>query len=469
MVTPILKNPQADPDDPSNYRPVSNLPFISKILEKVVAAQVTTYINKNKMLSKLQSAYRKFHSTETGLLRITSDLILANESGKLALISFLDMSAAFDTINHKFLIKRLETSFGIQGLPIKWLESYLSERSQSITTSGGNSPFTPLESGVPQGSVLGPLLFVLFTNDVTNIIQSYGLLSHCYADDHQIYFYCAPNEVSHLKTTVLECIDAITDWMASNKLKLNPTKTEFLWTATKKRQQLIDRSAIVTAGCDLKPKTACKLLGVHLDSDLSLETQINKTVSAGFFHLRQIKSVRRNLPIEATKTLINSYVISRLDYCNGIYANIPKFLTNKLQLVFNAAARLITGVSKYSHISEHLKNLHWLKCPERIQFKLCWMTFKSLNNMAPEYLSELFIPQNTNSRQETLRSSMSTARGRIKEPKRNPSTKFGDRAFAAAGPAAWNQLPSHLRLVQNPNEFRAKLKTHLFKISYPST
>jgi len=140
---------------------------------------------------------------------------------------------------------------------------------------------------------------------------------------------------------------------------------------------------------------------------------------------------------------------------------------NKLQSVFNAAARLITGVPKYSHISEHLKNLHWLKCPERIQFKLCWMVFKSLNGMAPAYLSELCIPESTNSRQSTLRSAASTAVARLKEPRRTPDTKFGDRAFGVSGPKAWNELPHYLRLIKDSTEFRAKLKTHLFRQSYP--
>lgn len=467
LVSPILKKPQLDSVDLSNYRPVSNLPLISKVLEKIVIRQITAHLAKNELLSKYQSAYRRYHSTETGLLRVLSDLMLANESGKLALLSLLDLSAAFDTIDHDFLIERLEKTFGLGGETIQWIKSYLCGRTQSVLAGGKNSPFVTLTSGVPQGSVLGPLLFILFINDVAKIIESFGLLSHCYADDQQIYFYCEPNDRDRLKDITAKCIAAITNWMSSNKLKLNPTKTEFLWTATKKRQSIIDKSPLITSGCNIIPKNGVKLLGVHLDQDLSLKSQINKTVSAGFFHLRQIKSIRRNIPTKATKMLVNSYVVSRLDYCNGIYANLPKIYTDRLQSVFNAAARLITGVSKYSHISQHLRNLHWLKCPERIQFKLCWMVFKATHDMAPPYLSELCIPNDVTTRQATLRSASSTAIGRLSVPMRNPNTNFGDRAFAVAGPTSWNKLPSHLREIDNASEFRAKLKTHLFKLSYP--
>jgi hypothetical protein len=162
---------------------------------------------------------------------------------------------------------------------------------------------------------------------------------------------------------------------------------------------------------------------------------------------------------------VNAYVVSRLDYCNGVYANLPKYQMNKLQSVFNAAARLITGVSKFSHISQHLRDLHWLKCPERIQFKLCWTVFKSLHKMSPKYLSDLCVIDKANSRQSTLRSALDSSR--VSELRRCPNTKFGDRAFAVAGPSAWNQLPLHLRKIQSPNQFRAQLKTHLFQLSYP--
>jgi hypothetical protein len=277
VVTPLLKKPQLDAENLSNFRPVSNLPFISKILEKIIVKQISTHIDSFNLLSNFQSAYRKFHSTETGLLRILSDITLANESGKISILALLDMSAAFDTIDHHFLIKRLEVTFGISELTKSWIQSYLSDRTQSILIAGKSSSFAPVKSGVPQGSVLGPMLFTLFINDVSKIIQSYELKSHCYADDQQIYFYSLPQDINNLKKRVSECIHTVTNWMTSNKLKLNPSKTEILMSATKKRQHLLDRSPISITGCDLTPEINVKLLGVNLDSDLSLQSQVNKT------------------------------------------------------------------------------------------------------------------------------------------------------------------------------------------------
>ena len=205
---------------------------------------------------------------------------------------------------------------------------------------------------------------------------------------------------------------------------------------------------------------------MHNDVDLSLSTQISKTVSTGFFYLRQIRSIRRCLPIDAAKSLVNALVISRLDYCNGLYVNIQQGQIVRLQSVLNDAARLIFGVSRFSHVSPlHHDRIHWLRCRERIQFKMWLMVYKALNGMAPSYFSDLCITEDINERRRTLRSALTSTMTLI-QPRCTPSTKFGDRAFAVAAPAAWNNLQNSIRTAVNMDLFKRQLKTHLFQISF---
>ena len=150
IVTPILKKPNLDKDDLSNYRPVSNLPFILKTMEKMVASRVTKYVKSNRLMSRSQSAYRRFHLTETDLLRLLSDLTFAVESGRIALLALLDMSAAFDTVDHSILLCRLDKTYGIRDGALRWIESYLTDRTQQVCIQGTSSNDVPLLYGVPR-------------------------------------------------------------------------------------------------------------------------------------------------------------------------------------------------------------------------------------------------------------------------------------------------------------------------------
>ena len=172
-----MKKTGLDPDQPENYRPISNLPFLSKVLERVVFSQIEHYLNTFNLLPRHQSAYRRYHSTETLLARVVSDLISEASNGKHTLLAMLDLSAAFDTVDHNILIQRLSLTFGITDTALQWFTSYLSERYQSVHFAGNTSPSTPVVCGVPQGSVLGPLLFLLYTSDIGSISSKHNINS----------------------------------------------------------------------------------------------------------------------------------------------------------------------------------------------------------------------------------------------------------------------------------------------------
>ena len=211
-VVPRLKKKSLDSEDLASYRPISNLPFLSKTLERVVAVELNNYLLGNNLFSSLQSAYRRHHSTETALLRVTNDFLMALDAGNEVLLVLLDYSAAFDTVNHAILLHRLEYRFGISGTVLNWLKSYLNDRSQYVTVKGCDSSSTPLCHGVPQGSVLGPLLFTLYVSPIEDIIKLHGLDAMFYADDTQIYVVLNPKEQAADLQKLEACANDLKSW-----------------------------------------------------------------------------------------------------------------------------------------------------------------------------------------------------------------------------------------------------------------
>jgi hypothetical protein len=227
-----LKKSNADPDVLKNYRPISNLTFISKVIERIVAETVTRHLNKSNLMPPLQSAYRSHHSTETAVVKVLSDILDAVDAGKVTLLGLLDLSAAFDTVDHSILLQRLQTSFGMDGKALGWIGSFLTGRTQAVSYQGVTSGYNLLRFGVPQGSVLGPLLFLLYTADVASVAHRHGVSVHSYADDTQLYASCPAVKGQTSATRLLQCIADIDRWMSSNRLKLNADKTQFIWLGT---------------------------------------------------------------------------------------------------------------------------------------------------------------------------------------------------------------------------------------------
>ena len=206
IVIPSIKKASLDPDDLKNYRPISNLPFISKVIEKVVLSRINAHLETNNLTQPYQSAYRKFHSTETALLKVHSDLANALEK-KMAILILLDLSAAFDTIDHSILLQRLADRFNVNGTALSWIKSYLTNRSQKVKAAGQFSKEANLPFGVPQGSILGPILFSLYTSPIGDIAARNGLCVHLYADDTQLYV-TLDNRMSALDS-IKRCITEI--------------------------------------------------------------------------------------------------------------------------------------------------------------------------------------------------------------------------------------------------------------------
>ena len=195
IVKLLFKKTSLDSEDLKNYRPISNLSFMSKVLEKVVLSQILQHINCNKLLSYFQSAYRPHHSTETALLKVTNDLLSAMYDGKISVLVRLDLSVAFDTIDHEILLHRLHNVFGFGDTVLSRFQSYLENRTQTVVVHGKHSNPASFRYVVPQGSVLGPILFILYTQPLSNVIQHYPVFHQMYADDTHIYKSYKPSEI----------------------------------------------------------------------------------------------------------------------------------------------------------------------------------------------------------------------------------------------------------------------------------
>ena len=248
LVTPILKKRCLDHNDLNNYRPVSNLCFIAKILEKLVLSQVSSYLNSHILYNTCQSAYRPGHSTETALLKVVNDLFLSLNKGNISVLALLDFSSAFDTIDHTILVHRLHIDFGFTDTVLQWFSSYLTDRTHYVSLCNHHSDFAPVYSGVPQGSVLGPILFTMYIKPLSAVIDSHSIIHHSFADDLQLQMSAPPDRISELLHSMQSCICDVKAWATVNMLRLNDSKTELMLVTSKRSKHLHNLPTSITIG-----------------------------------------------------------------------------------------------------------------------------------------------------------------------------------------------------------------------------
>ena len=457
IIRPILKNPNLDHTKFENFRPVSNLPFLAKVLEKVVYTRLNNHLTTNHLLQVNQSAYKKYHSTETVMIKIQNDILTSLDKDKVVALVTLDISAAFDTVDQHRLLNCFNSTYGLSGTVLQWMKSYLSNRTQRVLLHNCESFVALLEHGFPQGAVLAGILYNMYSSPLHTEVESHPVDHHSYADDNNFYIAFSIKNKDAALDSLQDCLGSAKNWLNTNLLQVNDDKTKVIYFTPRKDTSFV-QNPITVGAYQIFPTTPIKYLGIHIDSLLNLEIHINKLTSTAYFYLRNISKIRKYLDTDSAKSLVQSVVVSRIDYCNSLLSKAPQRLTNKLQRVQNHAARIIYKKKKRDHITPVLKELHWLPVRSRIDFKILLLTYKCLIGVAPLYLRDLisYYSPPRNLRSNTVLTGTLVLH-------RFNRLKHGGRAFSVVAPQLWNRLPTEIRNANTVLSFKSMLKTHLFR------
>ena len=281
VLVPVLKKISLDQEIFTNFRPISYLVYISKVIENVIASRLPSHMTNNNLYEELLSSYRKFHSTETALTCVHDDILRTIDDSKAVLHIMLDLSAAFDNVDHDVLLGRLKPGLGICGTALNWFKSYLSGRSQSVLINGTQSKPTLLVCGVPQGSVFGPILFTIYMLLFGDIIKRHGMQLHMYADDCQLYTTFKASDINQTALNMKILIDDIRSWHSDNMLKLNDSKTEMMVISSIFRPS-VHLNHIKIRESSIPFSETVRNLGVIMDSKSTMVSHINHEVKESF-------------------------------------------------------------------------------------------------------------------------------------------------------------------------------------------
>jgi hypothetical protein len=441
-ITPLAKS--NDPGALSDYRPISILPAISKALEVIIRRQIMNHVDNKGLLSRCQSGFRQNHSTATALLKITNDLLIASENKLLSVLVLLDFSKAFDSVDHDLLCYKLTNQYGFTSSATSLIRSYLSGRMQCVCVDGVNSEFLPINAGVVQGSVLGPILFSLFINDIVQRIRF--STCHMYADDVQLYISSTPSDISTCVAHINEDLDSIWRWSQENYLSINPAKSQAM---------LINSRSLTTAGAPtihmgnntIYYCEKVKNLGLIMNQHLSWEDHVARTCSSVFYTLRRLWPMAHFTPTETRRRLVVSLIVPQFLYCDVIFAKSSARLRERLKITFNACARYIYGISRFQHISEYTNKILGMPLDIYYDWRICCMMHRLIEGRGPEYLSDL------------LQFGRSTRLRILITPAHRSSARAS--SFFVQGAILWNGLPVSVRGVERG--FREVCKSYLLR------
>ena len=453
-VSPVFK--AGERNDPNNYRPISILSTISRVFEKLVYEQIYNYLIKNNLLDSRQSGFRSLHSTVTALLDLTSQWCFNIDRGLVTGILFLDLKKAFDTVDHQLLLTKLEY-IGVRGHALEWFKSYLVNRFQIMFTNGVLSDKAILRYGAPQGSILGPLLFLIYINDL-NTKADYAVV-RMYADDTNMTFTaCSIPELQHDMNIDLQFLQ---NWLIANRLTLNVLKTEFMLVGSRQRVATLTQELDLSLnGIWLKRVNSSKCLGVEIDEFfLTWDAHIfsvSKKVSSGIGVLKKIK------PFVPTYNLISVYqsiIEPNFDYCSVVWDDNSDQLTDKLQILQNRAARVITGADYRMPTSALLSKLGWSGLKEKRNKQKALMMFKIMNGMTPAYFEDIFMRNIGRSVYNLRISRRNLALPAVK-------TDYYRNSFAYTGEKIWNALPDEMKYGKSMRAFKRKLESLNLSIGF---
>ena len=432
----------------TNYRPISNITFVAKITECFVAQQLQHFMEENRIYGIYQSAYRPHHSAETALVRIHNDIAQTIDSRRSVLLVLLDLSAAFDTINHNTLLRRL-SGYGLSGDVLAWLTSYLHNRTCVVCVKSGVTEVETITTGVPQGTVLGPLLFNAHIAPLTTLLQKHNIHHHLYADDTRLYITFPPTDHTQALARMEACVQDAKAWLCDNGLVMNDNKSQAIVIRSSSLRTPTSLTGVNICGQLVDTSPVIRDLGFTINSDLTMTSQVASVCRSAYYHLSRMAKIRDSVSTTVCKSLIHGLVTSRIDYGNAILFGISDRHLHRLEMVQRSAARIAMQIrrSDRQSMTTILRQLHWLPVRKRIEYKLLVLVHRALYDGTPEYLAALLL-------QHAPRRSLRSAGGLLLEVPKVNLERFGRRAFACAGPTLWNKLPRNMRDNGNLVQFK---------------
>ena len=384
LIRPIPKT--QNPVSPTDFRPISLLPAFSKIYEKILSDQMKKYFSEEKLLSTFQSAYTKNHSTGTVLLDITDFVFESFDNGEIVILVLLDYSKAFDCANHQLILAKCK-ALGFQESALQLLSSYLSNRSQKIKIDEDESNWCKLINGVPQGSILGPLLFTILLNDIKDAINY--CRHHCYADDTQLFKQTKINEIKECIDKINTDLNNVANFSVNNCLQINAGKSHFIILGTKKKLSELKRVEIPEIKMNheiISRESEVKNLGVIFDETLSFSKHVTKIVSNAIGRLKQAYRHKNFLTQEVRLIIVEYYVLAKINYCDILFQNLTVELKNKLAKFQNWCVKFVFGLRKYDHVSDYYKKHKILRMEERRKLHTLTQVHKLKKGIGPDYL-----------------------------------------------------------------------------------
>lgn len=443
-VIPVYKS--GVKEDVNNYRPISLISAVAKVFERIVYDQLYEYVSKNNLLSNAQSGFRPSHSSATALLDATIEWFNNMDQGRLNSVVYLDLAKAFDTVDHDILIHKLSL-YGVCDSSLNWFKSYITNRVQRCIVNGHLSEQRSLKCGVPQGSILGPLLFLIYINDLPCCLEHSN--ARLYADDTNIT--TTGSSIVEITNSAEADLQNIKEWLIANKLSLNVTKTEQMFIGSDHNLSKIrEDTPILLDKKPIKRVKASKSLGIYIDERLSWHDQINemsKKITKAIGGLRQ---VRQFVPVQTAIIMYKSLIQPLFDYCDIVWDNMPLTTGERLQKLQNRAARVITCQSYEVRSNDILQQLGWKTLAERRYIHKAKMMFKIFHGNAPSYLMECFTKSTVNNAYD-LRNRDNC----LVLPK--PRTEYLKKSFQYAGAKLWNNLPPDIRSQNNFSTFKREI------------
>ena len=430
---------------------------MSKIIEKLAAIQINSYLEKHNLLDPNQSAYKKFFGCNTALLKISDDIMDAIDDSEITLLILLDFSKAFDTINHRLLLEKLSI-LGFSFQARKWIESYLTDRFQKVVANNDSSSFVHIKNGVPQGSILGPLLFNILISDMRQYINFSS--SHTYADDTQLKISSKIENINSAISDVNKDLQSIGTFCTNNALRINTDKSYLLILGTKPAMKALNNFRIDELkinGEKIKRVKSTRNLGLTFDEVLSWRPHINKVIGCAISRFKDLYRHKKFLNFQAKKILADSLILSYFNFCDMVYMNMDEYLKRRIQKIQNLCLKFIFNVKKGERWSSATlrKKINWLSMNERRTLNGLSLLFKIVKGNAPDYLKDMF----------TLTSELSNIPTRT-HPKNiwipnHHVSAIHRKSFRFTIPRIWNGLPDNIKNCNTVNNFKKHIKLAL--------